>query len=577
MKTLVIYGSPRRKLSASYKVTQRVIEGLKKGGSTIEEVMLADKNIKHCIGCFTCWTKTPGVCVHKDDMPGILEQIRNADLVIHASPLYFYDVTSLFKTFCDRQLPLAEPWLIKHGDHTTHPYRGDKEQAKTFLVSVCGFPERTHFDSLVHHYEKIYGNKGVFIGHILLPASELLAKGTEDRYEEVLSLAEKAGLELARDMKVSEKTSTAIVNATTMSDENKRMFIELANSYWQSQQPKDIHATPIKVERIPGKKPLKISDGGTDAFFAGMALSYNPSDKPTSRGVLQFDLNSESWHLVMDGSKAEAFSGKHHNPSMTVVSPKDIWFGISDGSLNGQSEFIKGSYRVDGDMSYLMEMNTIFGDSNNADDAPKHDEVPASKLELSEKRGPIGLSGTAWITVTFIPWMLLWIWGSIVGGWLPRIVASGLLVLILLYHSFTNKPTLFESGSVVYMTVSSLPVAFGWPFFVFYAPMIDYIFLAGLWMGSSINRLSLTAEYSGRGFPNQVLNSKAFLATNVILSSSWGIYFLIAGFSTLVRIHGAITATTGYILMAIQYTLLILMFIFTGWFQKWYPERMLQK
>ena len=45
-----------------------LVAGMRDAGAEVEVVNLREKRIKHCIGCFTCWTKTPGKCIHQDDM-----------------------------------------------------------------------------------------------------------------------------------------------------------------------------------------------------------------------------------------------------------------------------------------------------------------------------------------------------------------------------------------------------------------------------------------------------------------------------------------------------------------------------
>jgi putative sterol carrier protein len=578
MKVVVIHGSPRRKNSATYKITERVIIGLKKKGATVEEIMLADKNIKHCIGCYTCWTKTPGVCVHKDDMVEILPKLQDADLIIHASPLYYYDVTGLFKNFVDRNLPLIEPWLIERENATGHPFRGGGEHPKVFLVSVCGFPERSHFDALVLRYEKAYDETvgGAFIGHFLVPAAEPLARGMENMFTEILNLAEKAGEELAINKMLSDVTNSAIIKATTKSKEEIKRFVKIANMSWESMQPKEKKEIPKEIKRVVNTKPLDLSAGGIDTFFAGMALQYKPSKKATAKGVLQFDMDGKSWHIVMDGVKAEAFKGSHPSPSMTIITPKKLWMEISDGTKDGQTEFMNGNYKVDGDMNYLMDMDKLFNasDEESEDSSVESSEIKSSKVAktLPEKRGPIGLSGTWWMQIAFVPWMTVWIWGSISGGWLPLTVAAGFSLLLFLYHGITNRPVLFETGTAIYMTLSLLAMALSWNFFMLYQPMIDYLFLAGLWAGSAINYFTLTAEYSGQGYPPSILKTKAFTSTNLILSTSWGIYFLVASMFVLLDIS---SVGAGWIWMVARFALLVPMFIFTGWFQKWYPKKLL--
>ncbi|MFX1237107.1 MAG: hypothetical protein ACFE8P_05235, partial [Promethearchaeota archaeon] len=61
-KALIIYGSPRIRESASYHIGEYFSRGLNKAGTIVEEIFLAKKKINHCIGCYTCWTKTPGKC-----------------------------------------------------------------------------------------------------------------------------------------------------------------------------------------------------------------------------------------------------------------------------------------------------------------------------------------------------------------------------------------------------------------------------------------------------------------------------------------------------------------------------------
>ena len=45
-----------------------LVKGMREAGAEVEVVALREKSIKNCIGCLTCWTKTPGTCIHKDNM-----------------------------------------------------------------------------------------------------------------------------------------------------------------------------------------------------------------------------------------------------------------------------------------------------------------------------------------------------------------------------------------------------------------------------------------------------------------------------------------------------------------------------
>ncbi len=69
MKILSINSSPRDGgQSKTELMLNHLVEGMQEAGADVEVVNLREKKIKYCIGCFTCWTKTPGKCIHKDDM-----------------------------------------------------------------------------------------------------------------------------------------------------------------------------------------------------------------------------------------------------------------------------------------------------------------------------------------------------------------------------------------------------------------------------------------------------------------------------------------------------------------------------
>jgi multimeric flavodoxin WrbA len=84
-----------------------LVAGMQEAGAEVETVHLRQKKIRHCIGCFTCWTKTPGTCVHKDDMTQeLFPKWLAADIVIYGTPLYHFTVNAQLKTFIERTLPV---------------------------------------------------------------------------------------------------------------------------------------------------------------------------------------------------------------------------------------------------------------------------------------------------------------------------------------------------------------------------------------------------------------------------------------------------------------------------------------
>ena len=106
MKIITLQGSPRKKGNTA-KVLSWVEEELVALGHDVESIFLNAKNLKGCLACGKCKEKPDTVgCIQKDDIPEILEKMTQAELVIFASPLYFWGVSAQLKTVIDRTYSL---------------------------------------------------------------------------------------------------------------------------------------------------------------------------------------------------------------------------------------------------------------------------------------------------------------------------------------------------------------------------------------------------------------------------------------------------------------------------------------
>lgn len=99
MKVLAIVGSPHASGNTSYLVDEALKEIAAQGINT-EKIVLGECVVNPCLGHEECHTFT--VCKIKDDAPGIIQKFNEADGVILASPVYFFDVSAQMKAFIDR-------------------------------------------------------------------------------------------------------------------------------------------------------------------------------------------------------------------------------------------------------------------------------------------------------------------------------------------------------------------------------------------------------------------------------------------------------------------------------------------
>ena len=99
-KVLVISSSPRRGGNSDLLCDQ-FVAGAKKTGHDVDKVFLKDKKINYCQGCGVCVGGTQS-CPQKDDMGEVLETMVAADVIVMATPVYFYTMCAQMKTLIDR-------------------------------------------------------------------------------------------------------------------------------------------------------------------------------------------------------------------------------------------------------------------------------------------------------------------------------------------------------------------------------------------------------------------------------------------------------------------------------------------
>jgi len=104
MKKVLIISSSLRGGSNSEILAHEAEKGARDSGNEVEFVNLKGKDIKFCIGCLSC-QKTQK-CVLKDDMADLIEKVKAADVLIFATPIYYYEMSGQLKTFLDRCNPL---------------------------------------------------------------------------------------------------------------------------------------------------------------------------------------------------------------------------------------------------------------------------------------------------------------------------------------------------------------------------------------------------------------------------------------------------------------------------------------
>lgn len=199
MKVVVFNGSPKSEKGNTAVLTSAFLNGAERAGAQTEEIFLAGSRIEHCNGCFSCWFRTPGSCIHKDDMAGLLKKYNEADIVCFATPVYTWNMTAYLKNFIDRLVPLKSPLLVETDDK----YDLKDSQLKTaqfVVISNAGFPGENNFETVRQVFSscrpvlEIYRNCGMAL------------KKDDSRVKNYLEAVANAGMELAKSGEVCKST-----------------------------------------------------------------------------------------------------------------------------------------------------------------------------------------------------------------------------------------------------------------------------------------------------------------------------------------------------------------------------------
>ena len=153
-KIVILNGSPRRNGNTSALV-KAFTQGAESAGNTVTEFFLDSMEIHGCRGCFGGHSSQECPCVHKDDMSQIYPAVKESDVVVLATPLYYWNMSGQIRTAIDRLFALEE------GDGNL--LRGH-ERASALLMAAEG----NGFDDVLLYYNHLVEHlRWKNLGHVL--------------------------------------------------------------------------------------------------------------------------------------------------------------------------------------------------------------------------------------------------------------------------------------------------------------------------------------------------------------------------------------------------------------------------
>jgi multimeric flavodoxin WrbA len=139
-KNILVLASSARKGGNSDLLSEEFIRGAKEAGHATEKLYLANKHIRGCLGCGIC-RNDDNNCVQRDDMDDIYGKMQQADILVLASPVYFYSFNAQMKTVLDR----------------TYALHGVLSDKTVYLIATGAAPAREYMSVIVDSFRRYIG------------------------------------------------------------------------------------------------------------------------------------------------------------------------------------------------------------------------------------------------------------------------------------------------------------------------------------------------------------------------------------------------------------------------------------
>lgn len=107
MKITILNGSPRKENTAA--MVEAFAEGAKEAGHEVEILHVGTMKIAGCMGCEYCHTKGEGKCIQRDDMDKVIPAYLDSDMVVFASPVYYFNMTAQLSAAIQRVYCIGKP------------------------------------------------------------------------------------------------------------------------------------------------------------------------------------------------------------------------------------------------------------------------------------------------------------------------------------------------------------------------------------------------------------------------------------------------------------------------------------
>ena len=357
MKVLLLRANPR-KIGYTQRLVDLFLQGLRQTSAQITDVDLTEKNIFPCQGCFHCRLITPGQCMHSDDMTVLLDEFVAARVIVCATPLYYFSMSSTLKMFFERTFPLTMEGLTRSGrGGLRNNIRHSKHwKGKSLITIIAGAlsdievfrPANETFELIADSLDLENG------GQITRPESYMLdyplsKPKTLKRIEAALI---QAGREAGSNGRLSTETMTAVSLPLAADLEH---FCAYSNIYWaQAMQMGEQGMVPATVQ-------ARVSED-VRILIREMVRNLDTDAAARTKAVLQFDFpdRHEHFRVTVNRGQVRLEETTTAEPDLRVSCDAVIWAKVFTRQIDVRRALLDHQLVLEGDKSLFSRLDRLF-------------------------------------------------------------------------------------------------------------------------------------------------------------------------------------------------------------------------
>jgi multimeric flavodoxin WrbA/putative sterol carrier protein len=355
MKILVLRSNPRKDGFSQYLI-DIFVEGAK-GNADITDIDLTTKKLNPCKGCFKCWTQTPGNCIQQDDMKELLQLFMSTDIVVFATPLYAFAVSSYCKMFQERTLPLLSGGIVKNanGSDTNVLRFPDKMPKKLAAIIVGGLKSNAHSKGIIASLKSYAEGFGIEFAGVLNRPESYILKFTDTK-PKTIKCIESAFFEAGQALAIQGSLSEEVQKKASLPlAPDLEYFQRYSNIYWD-------YARLVQKRGSDLKEACLLTSRDITILMYEMARSIDSTTTKEIKASFQFEFSDKGtiYSIVINNGESTLIEESLSNPDLIIRCSSEIWVGIVRREKDPLKALVGGEITLAGNKDLFRKLHRYF-------------------------------------------------------------------------------------------------------------------------------------------------------------------------------------------------------------------------